>query len=99
PTTTHTLSLHDALPIFINDSFGRHAGDRLLQCIADRLKERFPDTEQLAHLGGGTFVCVNALREPTAGDLRTSHEDITRLFAQPLDRKSTRLNSSHRTIS
>src|SRR6059058_3446074 len=67
----------------INDSFGRHAGDRLLQCIADRLKERFPDTEQLAHLGGGTFVCVNALREPTAGDLRTSHEDITRLFAQP----------------
>ncbi len=67
----------------INDSFGRHAGDRLLQCIADRLKERFPDTEQLAHLGGGTFVCVNALREPTAGDLYASHEDITRLFAQP----------------
>src|SRR5437879_2688642 len=67
----------------INDSFARHTGDRLLQCIADRLKESFPDTEQLAHLGGGTFVCVNALREPTAGDLRTSHEDITRLFAQP----------------
>jgi diguanylate cyclase (GGDEF)-like protein len=67
----------------INDSFGRHAGDRLLQCVADRLRERFPDTEQLAHLGGGTFVCVNALRESTDGDLRTSHEDITRVFAQP----------------
>ena len=51
----------------INDSFGRHTGDRLLQCVADRLKERFPDTEQLAHLGGGTFVCVNALHEPTRG--------------------------------
>ena len=67
----------------INDSFGRHTGDRLLQCVADRLKERFPDTEQLAHLGGGTFVCVNALREPAAGDLHTSHEDVTRLFARP----------------
>ncbi|TLY57335.1 MAG: EAL domain-containing protein, partial [Gammaproteobacteria bacterium] len=67
----------------INDSLGRHAGDRLLQCVADRLRERFPDTEQLAHLGGGTFVCVNALHEPTAGDLRASHEDITRVFAQP----------------
>ena len=67
----------------INDSLGRHAGDRLLQCVADRLRERFPDTEQLAHLGGGTFVCVNALREPTAGDLRASHEDVTRVFAQP----------------
>jgi diguanylate cyclase (GGDEF)-like protein len=64
----------------INDSYGRHTGDRLLQCVADRLKERFPDTEQLAHLGGGTFVCVNALRERTAGD---THEDVTRLFARP----------------
>jgi diguanylate cyclase (GGDEF)-like protein len=67
----------------INDSSGRHAGDRLLQCVADRLRERFPDTELLAHLGGGTFVCVNSLHESAAGDLRTSHEDVTRVFAQP----------------
>jgi len=66
----------------INDSFGRHTGDRLLQCVADRLKERFPDTEQLAHLGGGTFACVTALNERAAGEAETSHEDITRLFAQ-----------------
>src|SRR5947207_1880119 len=32
----------------INDSFGRHAGDRLLLFIADRLNARFPDTERLA---------------------------------------------------
>lgn len=36
----------------VNDSHGRHTGDRLLQCVADRLKAQFPDTEQLAHLGG-----------------------------------------------
>lgn len=66
----------------INDSFGRHTGDRLLQCVADRLKARFPDTEQLGHLGGGTFVCMNALDERAAAEGHRSHEDITRLFAQ-----------------
>jgi len=66
----------------INDSFGRHTGDRLLQCVADRIKARFPDTEQLGHLGGGTFVCVSAL--DGRGNLpdQHSHEDITRLFSQ-----------------
>jgi diguanylate cyclase (GGDEF)-like protein len=67
----------------INDSFGRHTGDRLLQCVADRLKGHFPDTEQLAHLGGGTFACVNALPESPAGELHFFHEDITRIFDHP----------------
>jgi diguanylate cyclase (GGDEF)-like protein len=67
----------------INESFGRHTGDRLLQCVADRVKERFPDTEQLAHSGGGTFVCVNAQRDGTVSEVNTSHEEVTRLFVQP----------------
>ena len=67
----------------INDSFGRHTGDRLLQCIADRLKGHFRDSEQLAHLGGGTFVCVSALRDGAEGEARTSHDEVTRLFAWP----------------
>jgi diguanylate cyclase (GGDEF)-like protein len=66
----------------INDSLGRHTGDRLLQCVSDRLKARFADTEQLGHLGGGTFVCVNALDERSAMEGHGSHEDITRLFSQ-----------------
>ncbi len=66
----------------VNDSLGRHTGDRLLQCVADRLKARFPDTEQLGHLGGGTFVCVNALDERAAVEGHDSYEDITRDFAQ-----------------
>jgi diguanylate cyclase (GGDEF)-like protein len=67
----------------INDSFGRHTGDRLLQCVADRLKEHFPDTEQLAHLGGGTFVSMNALAERAASAPPSVHADITRVFDQP----------------
>lgn len=66
----------------INDSLGRHTGDRLLQCVADRLKAHFPDTEQLAHLGGGTFVCVNALSDHVQGEFRSLHDDVTRVFAR-----------------
>jgi diguanylate cyclase (GGDEF)-like protein len=67
----------------INDSMGRHAGDRLLQCVADRLKGHFPDTEQLAHLGGGTFACLNSLPARSESEIDTLHADITRLFDRP----------------
>ncbi|MDB6088179.1 MAG: diguanylate cyclase domain protein, partial [Gammaproteobacteria bacterium] len=67
----------------INDSFGRHVGDRLLQCVADRLKTHCPDTERLAHLGGGTFVNVIALGASVADELEALHRDMTRLFEQP----------------
>ncbi len=68
----------------INDSFGRHTGDRFLQCVADRLKGRFPDTEQLAHLGGGMFACLAATADDDAA-LRDVHADLARLFVQPFN--------------
>jgi diguanylate cyclase (GGDEF)-like protein len=67
----------------INDSFGRHVGDRLLQCVADRLKTHCSDTERLAHLGGGTFVWVTALGEVAPEELHGLHQEITRLFDAP----------------
>ncbi len=67
----------------INDRFGRHVGDRLLQCVADRLKAHWSDTERLAHLGGGTFVSVTAVGENTQQELRELHQDVARLFAGP----------------
>jgi len=67
----------------INDSFGRHTGDRLLQCVADRLKGHFPDTEEVAHLGGGNFVSMRALPERVADEDRTLHRDFARLFDRP----------------
>ena len=42
----------------INDSFSRRTGDLLLQHIADRLKRHLPQTEHIAHFGGGTFALV-----------------------------------------
>jgi diguanylate cyclase (GGDEF)-like protein len=69
----------------INDSMGRHTGDRLLQCVADRLKGHFPDTEQLAHLGGGTFVCLKALPAHSDSEMHALHADITSLFERPFN--------------
>ncbi|HYL72524.1 MAG TPA: EAL domain-containing protein, partial [Candidatus Dormibacteraeota bacterium] len=67
----------------INDSHGRHTGDRLLQCVADRLKSHFRDSEQLAHLGGGCFVCVSAVHDRRDGESRNPHDELARLFASP----------------
>jgi diguanylate cyclase (GGDEF)-like protein len=69
----------------INDSLGRHNGDRLLQCVADRLKAYFPDTEQLGHLGGGTFACVHAVAGDAESPGRGLHDDVTRLFTTPFN--------------
>ena len=66
----------------INDSFGRHTGDQLLQLLADRLKRRFTDTEQLAHFGGGTFALVQPIG-PTAAGLEALNQQVDRLFAEP----------------
>ena len=67
----------------INDSFGRHTGDRLLQCVADRLKGHFPDTEQLAHLGGGTFVSMCALPPRVEDENRIPDREFTKVFDRP----------------
>jgi diguanylate cyclase (GGDEF)-like protein len=67
----------------INDSFGRHTGDRLLQCVSDRLKGQYPDTERLAHLGGGTFVSVSALPKQSEAEFRTLHDEVMRVFDRP----------------
>ena len=68
----------------INDSFGRHAGDQLLQLVADRLKRRFTDTELLAHFGGGTFALVQPMNRSAAGPvgLAALNDQLDRLFAE-----------------
>jgi diguanylate cyclase (GGDEF)-like protein len=42
----------------INDSYGRRAGDLLLQQVASRLKARLPRYERLGHFSGGTFAAI-----------------------------------------
>jgi diguanylate cyclase (GGDEF)-like protein len=64
----------------INDAHGRHVGDYLLQLVAERLKRRFGASDNLAHLGGGTFAAVfeEHRRLPSRG-----HESETAVFGQP----------------
>jgi diguanylate cyclase (GGDEF)-like protein len=68
----------------INDSFGRHVGDRLLECVADRLKRHFDDTDRLANLGGGTFAAVIAQPDNSEHALRLLNEQLTTLFSTPV---------------
>jgi diguanylate cyclase (GGDEF)-like protein len=67
----------------INDSFGRHSGDQLLQLLADRLKRRFENTERLAHFGGGTFALFQQVDRSAADGLEALNEQLDQLFAEP----------------
>ncbi len=57
----------------VNDSFGRHVGDALLQRLAERLKEQVDDEQQIGYLGGGTF----AIAVPQLG---TSEENVAQFL-------------------
>jgi diguanylate cyclase (GGDEF)-like protein len=65
-----------------NDSFGRPVGDRLLQSVADRLKARYPDSDRLGHLGGGTFVHCVALDAGSDSELQDIHRNVMGIFEQ-----------------
>jgi diguanylate cyclase (GGDEF)-like protein len=68
----------------INDSFGRHSGDLLLQHIADRLKRRFEANEELAHIGGGTFAVMRDITRLSPEDmLHRMREHAIAMFGEP----------------
>jgi diguanylate cyclase (GGDEF)-like protein/PAS domain S-box-containing protein len=43
---------------YVNDSLGHHAGDVVLQCIADRIGKAIRTSDTLARLGGDEFVII-----------------------------------------
>jgi diguanylate cyclase (GGDEF)-like protein/PAS domain S-box-containing protein len=67
----------------INDSYGWHAGDHLLQEIADRLKSCFQDSDHLAYLGGGSFAMLLERAAGQDGALRQLQQNTVVLFARP----------------
>lgn len=90
-------SIHASVVVFdiehmsaINDSFGRHIGDLLLQRIADRLKRHSEETEHLAHLGGGTFVMVVQGDAAKAG-VRALQEQLDSIFRKPFSIEGTEI--------
>ncbi|MET0281937.1 MAG: EAL domain-containing protein [Steroidobacteraceae bacterium] len=68
----------------INDSFGRRTGDLLLQHVADRMKRHFPQTDQIAHFGGGTFAALRAQGLRTDEEIRAvAQQQSQKLFGEP----------------
>ncbi|MGB5132101.1 MAG: EAL domain-containing protein [Steroidobacteraceae bacterium] len=67
----------------INDGLGHHAGDLVLQLVAERLKNVFRDSNCLSHLGGGRFAVWSTYpREDTAAPT-VLRERVDYLFDQP----------------
>src|SRR5687768_7478201 len=67
----------------INDSFGRHAGDLLLQQVADRLKRHQDSTELLAHFGGGTFGLILEAAGDEDEAVHWMQEQVSEMFRAP----------------
>jgi diguanylate cyclase (GGDEF)-like protein len=65
----------------INDGLGHHAGDLLLQLVAERLKNEFRDTNRMCRLGGDRFavLAVGSGSDITA----TLKEQVACLFDAP----------------
>ncbi len=55
----------------VNDTFGRHVGDLLLQRVAEQLKHHLEDDTRVGYLGGGTFVLVLPQDESSAESVTT----------------------------
>jgi diguanylate cyclase (GGDEF)-like protein/PAS domain S-box-containing protein len=55
----------------VNDTFGRHVGDLLLQRVAEQLKHHLEDDTRVGYLGGGTFVLVLPQDESSAEGVTT----------------------------
>jgi diguanylate cyclase (GGDEF)-like protein len=68
----------------INDSFGRHIGDQVVQFVAESVRNQFDGTDCLAHLEGGNFAVVISGRESYEDSVRMVHERLGTAFSQPL---------------
>jgi diguanylate cyclase (GGDEF)-like protein len=68
----------------INDSFGRHVGDQVVQFVAESVRNQFDGTDCLAHLEGGNFAVVISGRESYEDSVRMVHERLGAAFSQPL---------------
>src|SRR5699024_12798182 len=85
PPALHTLSLHDALPILLRPHLLRH-----VRSLGEQVLDR---GDRPVDVGPPVGVAV------LVGDRGPVHEPLRLVAAGVEDRKSTRLNSSHVSIS
>lgn len=67
----------------INDGLGHHAGDLVLQLVAERMKNIFQDSDALCHLGGGCYAVYMPCAPGDAGAQTLLRERIGLLFDAP----------------
>ncbi len=68
----------------VNDTLGHIAGDRLLQQIADRVRDALPHGAQAARLGGDEFALLLPDVRSTAAATRVA-STLSRALSSPLD--------------
>jgi diguanylate cyclase (GGDEF)-like protein len=94
--STPTVVAFDVMHLSkVNDSFGRHVGDLLLQAVAKRLKYHMADDDALGYLGGGTFVLVLPQQETSAESVTTLLENT--VFREPFGIEGRMLRTSFRS--
>jgi diguanylate cyclase (GGDEF)-like protein len=78
----------------INDSYGHQAGDRMIEEVADVLRERTRESDVLARLGGDEFAIV--LPRCTRAEARAVAESIAKAIAahRSADRGADRVTAS-----
>src|SRR5207248_9393699 len=93
-TELYTLSLHDALPIYVAFAYTYNVGDVHVFYLPSHLI--------VALLAAPALTFVRELVRPdrrAGADRRVRTDAFAGRDRRVRDRKSTRLNSSHRTIS
>jgi diguanylate cyclase (GGDEF)-like protein len=78
----------------INDTLGHHAGDRVLQCVASRLRATLREADTVARLGGDEFAVVLPLTDVDGAVLAA--QKILHEIEQPcmVDRRSLSVRAS-----
>ena len=68
----------------VNDTFGHHAGDKLLKIVAERLGGLIRESDTIARMGGDEFVIVQApIADPT--DATSLAQRVIKLLSEPYD--------------
>jgi diguanylate cyclase (GGDEF)-like protein len=68
----------------VNDTFGHHAGDKLLKIVAERLCGLVRDTDTIARMGGDEFVIVQApIADPA--DATSLAQRVIKRLSEPYD--------------
>jgi diguanylate cyclase (GGDEF)-like protein len=93
PEAVPTVVAFDVMHLSnVNDTFGRHVGDLLLQRVAERIKHHIEDDTRVGYLGGGTFVIVLPQVDSSAENVTTLLESTVFRDAFKVEGRSLRVS-------